>query len=173
VERRAIGAHGHAAGGARGGRQAPSAGGARRLVMTAVAAMLVATVVVAAVVVRRRPPMPPVAVAPRFLGSDVHAPDGVRIKVEVLNATRTHGLGRRATMYLRDHGFDVVSLGTSTDLRDTTLVIDRSGHPDFAHLIAQGLGGARVESRPDSSRYVDVSVLVGSEWRPPALPFYP
>ena len=37
----------------------------------------------------------------------------------------------------------------------------------------QGLGGARVESHPDSSRYVDVSVLVGAGWRPPAQPFYP
>jgi len=58
-------------------------------------------------------------------------------------------------------------------MRDTTLVIDRSGHPEFAQLIARGLGAARVESRPDSSRYVDVSVLVGAGWRPPAQPFYP
>jgi len=122
---------------------------------------------------RHRPAIAPVAAAIPFQGSDVHAPDGVRITVEVLNATRTRGLGRRATMYLRDHGFDVVSLGTTPETRDTTLVIDRSGHPDFAHLVARGLGGARVESRPDSSRYVDVSVLVGTGWRPPAQPFYP
>jgi hypothetical protein len=141
--------------------------------VVAVAAVVIAAVGVSVLVVRRRPTPVPVAVAPPFQGRDVHAPDGVRIKVEVLNATRTHGLGRRATMYLRDHGFDVVSLGTSPDLRDTTLVIDRSGHPEFAHLIAQGLGGARVESRPDSSRYVDVSVMVGAGWRPPVQPFYP
>ncbi len=110
---------------------------------------------------------------PRFQGSDVHAPAGVRIKVEVLNATRLRGLGRRATLYLRDHGFDVVAFGTSPATRDTTLVIDRSGHPAYAQLVAQGLGGARVESHPDSSRYVDVSVLVGAAWRPPAQPFYP
>jgi hypothetical protein len=30
-----------------------------------------------------------------------------------------------------------------------------------------------VESRPDSSRYLDVTVLIGSSWRPPAEPFYP
>ena len=30
-----------------------------------------------------------------------------------------------------------------------------------------------VESRPDSSRYLDVTVLIGSSWRPPAQPFYP
>jgi hypothetical protein len=143
------------------------------MLVAGVVTLVIGAVVARAIMVRHRPVVAPVAVGPRFQGSDVRAPDGVRIKVEVLNATRTHGLGRRATMYLRDHGFDVVSLGTTSDMRDTTLVIDRSGHPEFAQLIARGLGAARVESRPDSSRYVDVSVLVGAGWRPPAQPFYP
>ena len=91
----------------------------------------------------------------------------------MFNATKTHGLGRRATLYLRDHGFDVVTLGTVPDLHDTTIVIDRSGHPDWAQLVARALGAARVESHPDSSHYVDVTVLVGATWRPPPQPFYP
>src|SRR6478672_9794214 len=61
---------------------------------------------------------------------DVRAPEGVRIRVEVLNATKTRGLGRRAMMFLRDRGFDVVELGTADSLRDSTLVLDRSSHPD-------------------------------------------
>jgi hypothetical protein len=104
---------------------------------------------------------------------DAEAPSGVRIRVEVLNATRVRGLARRATMHLRDRGFDVVYVGTSRDARDSTLVLDRSGHPDWAGLVARALGGARVESAPDSSRYLDVTVLVGAAWRPPAEPFYP
>lgn len=155
------------------GRQRHPRGAARWMLVAGVVTLVIGAVVARAIMVRHRPVVAPVAVGPRFQGSDVRAPDGVRIKVEVLNATRTHGLGRRATMYLRDHGFDVVSLGTTSDMRDTTLVIDRSGHPEFAQLIARGLGAARVESRPDSSRYVDVSVLVGAGWRPPARPFYP
>lgn len=104
---------------------------------------------------------------------DAEAPAGVRIRVEVLNATRVRGLARRATMHLRDRGFDVVNVGTSREGRDSTLVLDRSGHPDWAHLVARALGGARVEQAPDSSRYLDVTVLVGATWRPPAEPFYP
>jgi hypothetical protein len=104
---------------------------------------------------------------------DAEAPPGVRIRVEVLNATRIRGLARRATMHLRDRGFDVVSVGTSRDARDSTLVLDRSGHPDWAELVATALGGARVETAPDSSRYLDVTVLVGTTWLPPAEPFYP
>ena len=103
----------------------------------------------------------------------VLVPDGVRIKVEVLNASGQRGLARRATYALRDAGFDVVDLGNSNETRDSTLVLSRSGKDDWAGLVARALGGARVESRPDSSRYLDVTVLLGADWRPPAKPFHP
>jgi hypothetical protein len=103
----------------------------------------------------------------------VLVPDGVRIKVEVLNASRQRGLARRATFALRDAGFDVVRFGNDDQPRDSTLVLSRSGHDDWAALVARALGGARVESRPDSSRYLDVTVLLGADWRPPAKPFHP
>ena len=96
-----------------------------------------------------------------------------RVRVQVLNATQTRGLGRRAMLYLRDQGFDVVEVGTTTPRLDTTVVLDRSRHPTWAKEVASSLGGARVESRPDTSRYLDVTVLVGASWRPPAQPFYP
>lgn len=99
-------------------------------------------------------------------------PAGVRIKVEILNATTVRGLARKATFYLRDRGFDVVAVGTSREQRATTLVLDRSGHPQWAALAAKAFN-AKVESRPDTSRYLDVTVLIGSDWRPPPLPFYP
>ena len=104
---------------------------------------------------------------------DARAPDGVRIKVQVLNATKVRGLARRATMHLRDRGFDVVDVGTDPNARDSVLVLDRSGHPEWAKLVARALGGAQVLARPDSSRYLDVTVLLGGSWRPPAEPFYP
>ena len=100
-------------------------------------------------------------------------PEGVRIQVEVLNATRTRGLARRATFALRDAGFDVVRFTSDTAQRDSTLVLDRSGHADWAALVVRALGTGRVETRPDSSRYLDVTVLLGSDWRPPPKPFYP
>ena len=106
--------------------------------------------------------------------SAVHdGPSTPRVRVQVLNATRTRGLARRAMLYLRDQGFDVVEVGTTSAMQDTTLVLDRSRHPEWARNVATSLGAARVESRPDTSRYLDVTVLVGSSWRPPAQPFYP
>jgi LytR cell envelope-related transcriptional attenuator len=103
----------------------------------------------------------------------VRAPDSARIRVQVLNGTTTRGLARRATMVLRDHGFDVVETGTVSDTRDTTLVLDLSGHPEWARRVARVLGVARIEARRDSSRYLDIAVVLGTTWRPPAQPFYP
>ncbi|MGQ0712959.1 MAG: LytR C-terminal domain-containing protein [Gemmatimonadaceae bacterium] len=134
------------------------------------AGAVVASLVAAVVLVRAPSTRAPQAVRQRV---DAEAPAGVRIRVEVLNATRVRGLARRATMHLRDRGFDVVDVGTSRETRDSTVVLDRSGHPEWAELVAKALGGARVEAAPDTSRYLDVTVLVGGTWLPPAEPFYP
>jgi LytR cell envelope-related transcriptional attenuator len=98
---------------------------------------------------------------------------GTRITVEVLNATKVRGLARRAALTLRDQGFDVVSTGTNRDPFDSTQVLDRTGHRDWAIRAAKAMGGATVLVRPDSSRDVDLTVLIGASWRPPSQPFYP
>ena len=140
------------------------------------ASRVVAVVVVALVLIaidvyarsRQRAPEPPSTVS-----TDERAPDGTRVRVQVLNATTTRGLARRATMVLRDRGFDVVETGTISTPHDTTIVYDLSGHPDWAARVARTFSPARVETRADSSRYLDVAVLLGTSWRPPSQPFYP
>ena len=103
----------------------------------------------------------------------VRAPEGVRIRVQVLNTTKTRGLARRATRLLRDRGFDVVELGTVGPAMDTTVVLDLSGHPAWADAVAKVMAPAHTRARRDSSRYLDVTVLVGSSWRPPSEPLHP
>jgi len=98
---------------------------------------------------------------------------GTRITVEVLNATKARGLARRAALTLRDQGFDVVATGTNRDPYDSTQVLDRTGHREWALRAARAMGGATVLERPDSSRDVDLTVLIGASWRPPPQPFYP
>ena len=112
------------------------------------------------------------AEAERYGPVDARAPRGIRIKVEVLNATAKRGLARRATRFLRDRGFDVVGSGTATERRDSTVVLDRSSHPEWAYLVARALN-AKVRTEPDSSRYLDVTVILGADWTPPPKPFYP
>ena len=101
------------------------------------------------------------------------APDGVRIRVQVLNTTGKHGLARRATRLLRDQGFDVVDMGNGTPALDTTIVLDRSGHPEWAAAIAKVIKPAVSRTERDSSRYLDVTVLLGNSWSPPPQPFDP
>jgi hypothetical protein len=138
----------------------------RRIGIAVVAVVLLAGVIATRAALRDRPPrrQPP---------PDATAPEGARVRVQVLNATPVRGLARRAALHLRDRGFDVLETGTSSEQLDSTLVLDRSGHPDWARRVADALGGARIESRPDSSRYLDVTVLLGRTWRAPAQPFYP
>lgn len=109
----------------------------------------------------------------KHASSAERAPAGVRVRVQVLNGTKTHGLAQEATTYLRDLGYDVVETGTVVSARDTTVVLDLSGHPDWASRIARALEPARVETRTDSSRYLDVAIVLGSAWRPPAESFDP
>jgi hypothetical protein len=114
------------------------------------------------------------APARRTVDSSAVAPEGVRIQVEVLNASTVRGLARRATGHLRDLGYDVVSSGNAGERHDSTVVLVRRGGREWAERIARAMGdGARVEERPDSLRYVDVTVLVGGHWRPPPGPFRP
>jgi len=138
-------------------------GALKRIAIVAAAAV---TIVLAAVLWRGEGLAPPDKVR-------VLVPDDVRIKVEVLNASGQRGLARRATFALRDAGFDVVRFANDPERRDSTLVLARSGKEDWAALVARALGGARVESRPDSSRYLDVTVLLGADWRAPTKPFHP
>jgi hypothetical protein len=138
-------------------------GALKRIAIVAAAAV---ALVVAAVLWRGAGLAPPDRIA-------VLVPDDVRIKVEVLNASGQRGLARRATFALRDAGFDVVRFANDPERRDSTLVLARSGNDGWAALVARALGGARVESRPDSSRYLDVTVLLGADWRPPTKPFHP
>jgi len=139
----------------------------RRLTIVSAAAVVIAAAAVVTNLVSGR------GADDRLPPPDVTDQARQRIRVQVLNATATRGLARRATMFLRDQGFDVVETGTAPSQLDSTLVLDRSGHPDRAQRVADALGGAPVEARPDSSRYLDVTVLLGRSWRPPAHPLYP
>lgn len=97
-----------------------------------------------------------------------------RVRVEVLNAGGVDGLARDATAYLRDSGFDVVGFGNARDFdADSSVVLDRVGQEEIARAVADVLGIHNVRSQPDSNLYVDVSVLLGSEWRRPDLPEAP
>lgn len=122
---------------------------------------------------KKAPPPKKTSAATAVDSSVGRAPAGARIKVEVLNATRTRGLARTVALYLRDRGYDVVSMGNSGRAQSNTIVIDRSRHPEWARLLVQALRADSAVERPDTLRYLDATVIIGTDWAAPALPFYP
>ena len=142
----------------------------KKLLIATAAALLVIVLSAGAVVMHaRRAPSPLLA----RVADQPRAPEGARIRVQVLNTTKTRGLARRATRLLRDRGFDVVEIGSVGPTIDTTVVLDLSGHPAWADAAAKIMAPARTRVRADSSRYLDITVLIGSTWRPPAETLYP
>jgi len=88
-----------------------------------------------------------------------------RIRVEVLNGAGVPGLAARARDHLRAEGFDVVYYGNAPSFdRETTVVLARTEPAGAARAVAGRLGVTRVEVAPDSARFVDVTVLLGSDW---------
>jgi LytR cell envelope-related transcriptional attenuator len=96
---------------------------------------------------------------------------GRRIRVEVLNGTRRSGLARTATRALREQGLDVVYYGGGPTA-DSTRIFVRRGDPGQGRDVAEALGIGRVSVAPDTLRRVDVTVLLGVDWRP-HLPLRP
>lgn len=91
--------------------------------------------------------------------------DGGRLRVEVLNGAGVPGLARNVTRTLRQRNFDVVYFGNAPGgRRDTSVVIDRVGRPGDAYRVAEALGITRVESVPDTSLYLEASVILGRDW---------
>ncbi len=91
-----------------------------------------------------------------------------RVTVEVLNAGGVSGVAREATAALRSAGFDVVSFGNASSFDQVeSVVVDRIGDPNLALSVASVLGIRNVRSEPDSNLYLDISVLLGSQWLPP------
>lgn len=74
---------------------------------------------------------------------------------------------REATDALRGSGFDVVFFGNAgTFDRDSSVVLDRVGTLEPARDVADALGIRHVRSEPDSNLYLDVTVVLGTEWMP-------
>ncbi|HYW51957.1 MAG TPA: LytR C-terminal domain-containing protein [Gemmatimonadaceae bacterium] len=110
-----------------------------------------------------------------LLGDTTSAPQGQRVLVEVLNSSGVSGLARRASFLLRDRGFDVIGWGNDPQgRRSETLIIDYTDKPEAADRLARVLGGAKVEPGKDSlQRGIDLTVLLGSTWKPPVESFHP
>ncbi len=107
------------------------------------------------------PPPPPEPRAPAY---PIPSP-GHRVTVEVLNGTTRTGAARAATRLLRRRGLDVVFFGNAEERADSTRVIVRRGDPDRGREVRVALGVGRIVVETDTLRRVDVSVILGADFR--------
>jgi hypothetical protein len=67
---------------------------------------------------------------------------------------------------LRRQGLDVVFLGNADSLAASTRVIVRRGDPDRGRHVVAALGAGKLVVETDTFRRVDVSVILGEDFRP-------
>jgi hypothetical protein len=95
--------------------------------------------------------------------------DSPRLLVEVLNGSGKAGLARTATRALRRGGLDVVFFGNADGGEATvTQLLVRRGDSTAARRAARLLGVGAIAWKPDSTRRVDVTVILGADYEPPA-----
>ena len=87
--------------------------------------------------------------------------------MEVLNGSGRRGLARAATRVLRQAGFDVVYFGNLSQIVATTQALARRGDSAAAARVARALGAKQVRVSTDTLLRVDVTVLLGNDYRPP------
>ena len=98
---------------------------------------------------------------------------GPAITVEVLNASGRSGEARVGTRLLRHAGIDVVYFGNAAESGlDSTRIIVRRGTTQAAERVRAALGQGRIEVDLDSSRLLDVSVLLGADFATAARSFF-
>lgn len=90
------------------------------------------------------------------------------IQLDVLNAAGEPKLAQRMTDFLRRRGFDVVEMGNYREKEiERTLVVDRGGNRQAALQVANALGipEGRVVEQQDKTLYLDVSVIIGRDFK--------
>ena len=88
-----------------------------------------------------------------------------RTRVEVLNGSGVPGVAAEATERLRASGLDVVYFGNATSFDvDSSIVLDRTEREGAAQVVSQTLGIVPVRVEPDTTRLVDLTVVLGLDW---------
>ncbi len=98
--------------------------------------------------------------------TEVRVPESTGITVEVLNGSGRQGLARVVTRILRAEGFDVMFFGTAREEVATSEVILRRGDSAAVRRVAEAVGISRVRIGLDTLLRIDVTVLLGADYRP-------
>ncbi|MDA3792220.1 MAG: LCP family protein [Elusimicrobia bacterium] len=85
---------------------------------------------------------------------------------EVWNASGKKGYARQLTDYLRKRNVDVVRFGNYGVYKRYTQIISRNGALNPAREVAKIIGCRNIKTELDTSRMVDVNVVIGKDFKP-------
>jgi polyisoprenyl-teichoic acid--peptidoglycan teichoic acid transferase len=92
-------------------------------------------------------------------------------RISVLNGTLNSGYAERTAIYLKAHGFNVVQTENAprSDY-EHTVVFDSAGKPGTLAALLQTLSlkSSNVQPLASSVDGVDIEVVLGADWKPPA-----
>lgn len=88
------------------------------------------------------------------------------ITVEVLNGTSRSGLANSVAEKLKEEGYNVTKIGNyKTTTNIATSIISRTDDEDVAKEIKNFLNAGKVKTEKDSDSKVDVTVILGSDYK--------
>jgi len=87
-----------------------------------------------------------------------------KIKIQILNGTKTAGLASKLREELKDKGYSDISIGDTGDgTYEYSKVIDRSGNQDRLQVVAQDSGIGFAESDIDIACGYDITIIIGKD----------
>lgn len=95
------------------------------------------------------------------------------VQIDVLNGCGTGGVGSQMTDFCRAHGYDVVEMGNYKNFAlMNTVIIDRSGKPEQARLLAMkaGVSPKNIVQQFSDDHLVTASIVIGKDY-PTLLPW--
>lgn len=89
-----------------------------------------------------------------------------KAKIEILNGSKTTGSGGKLSTALADAGYTVVSVSQSKEAYKSTVIYDYSNGamPETVKFLKEGLS-ADVVKKSDPSKKVDISVVIGDDYK--------
>ena len=88
------------------------------------------------------------------------------ITIEVLNATSRSGLASSVAEKLKEEGYNVTKIGNyKTTSNMTTTIISRTDSNEYAKKVKSFLGIGTVKTEKEESSKVDVTVILGSDYK--------
>ncbi|MBK8397558.1 MAG: LCP family protein [Leptospiraceae bacterium] len=91
--------------------------------------------------------------------------DGEFARIEILNGTEINGLAKRVKSALNEKRIKVLSTDNGWALnQETTVIIDRSGNPEYAYKVAEVLGTKNIKHIIDKEVGLDTTILLGEDF---------